>query len=111
MQIVVAEKQIPAINPTFKPVVQPDDPILVMRMPRPMLATIINSNEAIMICATPFLALGSSTLTPDALIHAFLNKKEYHTAPSTKYAMPPANTASQLMLEKSSVFITVGFSA
>jgi len=95
LQIVAAEKQTPAINPILQPVIQPLEWSFVMISASPTLVMTIVINEAIMIPANPFLALGSLAFTPVALIHAFLNKAEYHIAPKkSKQALPPVQQAS-----------------
>ena len=105
----VAQKHIPATRPTFNPVIQPPLPTRAVNKATPTLVMTIKTNEERNIAPTPFLALGSFTFTPDALIQASLNKNEYHRAPKRKNAIAATSTASQLMFEKESVFMIVGF--
>lgn len=80
----IAQKQIPAINPSFKPVIHPPAPMRVINSARPIVAINIVINEEIKIPANPFLALGSFIFAPDAFIQASLNKAEYQIAPRKK---------------------------
>ena len=93
----VAQKQTPATNPTLAPDIQEDGPILPRKIARPRVQMRIIRNDVNMIPAIPFFAFGSSILTAVSLIHEFLNKNEYHIAPSAKNATAATNTASQLM--------------
>ena len=84
LQMVAAEKQMPAIRPILHPVIQPLDVILVMINANPMVVIRIVIKEPIKMLANPFLAFGSFIFAPVALIHAFLNKAEYQIAPKKK---------------------------
>jgi len=84
LQMVAAEKQTPAINPTLHPVIHPPLPMRVMNKESPMVVISIVIKEAIMIPARPVFARESLMFTPEAFIHAFLNRAEYHIAPKKK---------------------------
>ena len=95
----------PAIKPTFNPVIHPAVPTREINNARPIVVINIRTKEEMNKAPTPFFAFGSFTFTPDDLIHASRNNNEYHKAPNRKKATAATNTASQLMFEKIAVFM------